>query len=74
MVIKSSKLYDVLKWIGRYALPSLTTLYVALAKVWGWDYATEITATLSAITVCLNSLLGICNSNFKDQNSVEGEL
>ena len=67
MIIKDSKIYDLLKTIGRYWLPALTTMYVALAKVWGWENAAEITATISAITVCLNTLLGVSNENYSKE-------
>ena len=67
MIIKDSKIYDLLKTIGRYWMPAITTLYVALAKVWGWEYTAEITATIGAITVCLNTLLGVSNENYSKE-------
>ena len=37
MLIKSSKLYDVLKYMQRIFLPALLTLVVTLGKVFGWN-------------------------------------
>ena len=31
----NNKMYDVLKWIALILLPSLGTLYFALAGIWG---------------------------------------
>lgn len=64
MVIKNSKLYDILKYIGRYILPALAALYVAIAKTWGLPFATEISATIMAVDTFLNVILGISNENY----------
>lgn len=60
----SNKLYDVLKWVGRYLLPALGALYFALAEIWKLPLGAEICATCSALTVALNTLLGISSENY----------
>ena len=55
----SNKVYDVLKFIAQILLPALATLYFALAKIWGFPYATEIVGTISAVDAFLGALLGI---------------
>lgn len=64
MYITNQKIYDLLKYLARYILPALATLYVALADTWGFPYKVEISATISAIVVFLNVLLGISNENY----------
>lgn len=64
MMIKNEKLYDVLKYVSRYVIPALIVLYVALADTWQLPLKTEIAATLAAVEVFLNTLLGISNENY----------
>lgn len=64
MLIKSTKLYDVLKYIGRYILPALAAFYVAIAKTWGLPFQTEVAATIMAVDTFLNVILGISNENY----------
>jgi len=45
----NDKIYDVLKWIALICIPALATFYVALAGVWGWPYAEEISKTAMAV-------------------------
>ena len=61
----SNKMYDVLKWIAQIALPIAGALYFALAKIWGFPYATEIVGTISAVDAALGGLLGISSSQYK---------
>lgn len=68
MIIRNSKVYDVLKYIGRYILPALAALYVAIAKTWALPYATEISATIMAVDTFLNVILGISNENYNKQS------
>ena len=64
----SNSVYDVLKYIAQIVLPSLATLYFALAKIWGLPYGTEICGTISAIDVFMGALLQISTNLYnKDQ-------
>lgn len=67
----SNKVYDLLKWIAMYLLPSLGTLYFALAGIWGLPYGEEIVGTITAIDTFLGVILGISNSQYKKR--VDGE-
>lgn len=69
-MVLSNKTYDTLKWIAQYLLPALTTLWIALAKVWGLPYGTEIGATLSAIDLFLGAVLGISSNNYKGDGTI----
>lgn len=60
----SNKTYDLLKWIAQIALPSLGTLYFALAGIWGFPYGEEIVGTLTAIDAFLGALLGLSSAQY----------
>ena len=55
----SNKVYDILKWIARYLLPALGTLYFTLAGIWSFPYGEQIVGTITAVDTFLNVVLGI---------------
>jgi hypothetical protein len=61
----SSKIYDILKYVGRIVLPAIATLYATIAKIWNLPYMAEIPATIMAIDVFLNAILEISSANYK---------
>ena len=72
----SNKIYDVLKYIAQIVLPALATLYFALAKIWGFPYATEITGTLAAVDAFMGALLQISTKTYMkeiEEGDSEGE-
>lgn len=69
-MVFSNTVYDRLMWIAQYFLPALTTLWIALAKVWGLPYGTEIGATLSALDLFLGALLGLSDKNYKGDGTM----
>ena len=56
--------YDILKWIALICIPALATFYVALAGVWGWPFADEVSKTANAVCVLLGALLGISAAQY----------
>lgn len=54
----SNKAYDILKIIVA-VLPLVSTLYIALADIWGWGFGGQVDATVAAIITFINGLLGI---------------
>ena len=66
----TNKVYDILKWFATVGLPAITTLYLTLAFIWGWPYAEQIGATLTAIMTCACALLGI--SSVKYHKAIKG--
>ena len=60
----NDKLYDILSWIGKIVLPALAVLYATLADTWGLPYSSEISATIMAVDVFLNALLGVSTANY----------
>ena len=61
----SNSVFDILKYIQRYALPALGTLYFALASIWGLPYGEQIVGTITAIDAFLGTLLGISTYKYK---------
>ncbi len=60
----NDKLYTILKWITLICLPALGTAYVALAGVWGWPLAEEVSKTVMAVCTLIGALLGISTAEY----------
>ena len=60
----TNKTYDVLKFIAATALPAVTTLWLAIAGIWGLPYAVPIGATMAAIDLFMGTLLGIESAKY----------
>lgn len=56
--------YNILKWITLICLPALGTAYVALAGVWGFPYAEEVSKTVMAVCTLCGALLGISTAEY----------
>ena len=73
-MILSTKVYNTLKYIARYIFPAVGALYLALANIWGLPYGEQVCGTLTALTVALNTLLGISSKNFyKETGDGDGD-
>lgn len=64
----SNKVYDALKWIALILLPALSTLYFALAGIWGLPYAEQIVGTIVALDTFLGAILHISTSKYNADN------
>lgn len=64
----SNKMYDILKWIAMYLLPSLGTLYFALSGIWGLPFGEQIVGTVTALDTFLGVILGISSYNYGKKN------
>ena len=56
--------YNILKWTTLICLPALGTAYVALAGVWGFPYAEEVSKTVMAVCTLFGALLGISTAEY----------
>ena len=63
-MIFSNRVYDILRWVSQIALPALGASYFGLASIWGWPYGEQIVGTLSVLTACLGTLLGISKAKY----------
>ena len=60
----TNKAYDIIKWIVVIVLPSLGTLYFALASIWGLPYGEEIVGTITAIDTFLGAIMMISTAQY----------
>lgn len=71
----NDKTYDILCWVGRIVLPALAVLYTTLGTTWNLPYVEQIPATIMAVDVFLNALLGIsANTYYKDKLNQNTEV
>lgn len=60
----SNKAYDIIKWIVVIVLPSIGTLYFALAGIWELPYGEEIVGTITAIDTFLGAIMMISTAQY----------
>jgi hypothetical protein len=60
----TNKAYNIIKWIVVIVLPSLGTLYFALAGIWGLPYGEEIVGTITAIDTFLGAVMMISTAQY----------
>lgn len=63
-----SKVYNFVKYLVLIVLPAVSTLWVIVANAWNWDYMTNVSVTLTAVTAFLGSLVGISSKNFNNSD------
>ena len=65
--------YDFLRYMAQIVIPALAALWVAIAKIWGLPYGTEIGGTLMAIDTFLGAILKVSTDNYWDEQENEQE-
>ena len=63
-MLLTDKIYKVLKWIAQFCLPSLGTLYFALAGILGLPYGEQVIGTVVAVDTFLGVILGISTAQY----------
>jgi len=51
--------YDLIRFIAQVVLPGIATFYVTLAQIWGLALSVEISGTIMAVVLFINTLLQI---------------
>ena len=59
MIPMSNKVYDVLKIVAIVILPLISAVYVALSKIWGFGFGTEVDQTIQIVIAAINTILGL---------------
>lgn len=59
------RLYPYLKWAAMLLLPAASTLVLALGNIWGWDLATPVAGTLTAVGAFVGALVGVSQATAK---------
>lgn len=77
MIFKSDKAYKILKYMFSIALPAIEVFYITLSDIWtgiiNLPYPEQVAATLAAITVLGNALMGYSAEKY-DAMKKSGEL
>lgn len=60
----SDKAYVILEWVARVLLPSLATLYLALATLWHFPYGPEVVGTIVALDTFLGVFIGMAQRSY----------
>lgn len=68
-MIKSSYIYDRVKFTAQIVLPALATLYFALSQVWGFAYGPEVVASITAFDTFLGLVLGYSTVQYKKSDA-----
>ena len=55
----SNKVYDALKVVVAIVLPTISTLYLGLAAIWGFGFGEQVDQTIQLIIAAINAVLGI---------------
>lgn len=61
----NDKVYEVLKWAGLIAFPTIATFIGVIGAVWGWHDTDAIVTTLNAIGVLIGGLIGVSHATAK---------
>jgi hypothetical protein len=65
----TSSTYDIFYYVAQIVLPSLGSLYFALAMIWGFPYGEQIVGTIALVDAFLGIFLGISTAQHKKVNS-----
>lgn len=77
MIFKDGRTYKILKYIFSIAFPALEVFYITMSDIWtgviNLPYPEQIAATLAAITVLGNALMGYSAEKY-DAMRKNGEI
>lgn len=65
----SDNSYRILKWVTGIILPSIGTLYFALASIWGLPAAQQVLGTIIAVQAFLGAALGISTHTYNNSDA-----
>lgn len=66
----NSKTYDRLKFTALVVLPGLSTLYFAVAQIWGLPYAEQVVGSAAALDTFLGLILRKSSKDYHEQTPV----
>ena len=70
MIFKSNGVYKALKYLFSICLPAISVFYITLSDIWtgiiNLPYPEQVAATLAAITVLGNALMGISAERYEE--------
>lgn len=67
-----NRVYEILKWVAMIALPAIATLVSVVLPLWNVcdeGTVTAIVGTLTAVSTCLGTLLGVSTVKYRKSNT-----
>lgn len=65
----SDSSYKIVKYVASVVLPSLATLYFALAQIWGLPNTEEVMGTMTALNALFGVLLGVSTKSYNSSDT-----
>lgn len=73
-MIRSSTLYDILKWIALVFLPAVAVCIASLGEVYQWQFSQQWVATCNIIGIFIGALLQRESKHYHQQQSRSKEV
>ena len=73
MIKLPDKVYNILKWLVLIVIPALTTFYVTLDKLFGWNYAEYVAPISAALCTLVGAIIGISSVSYYQTQSNNDE-
>ena len=74
-LILTGKVYDFVKTLVLMIIPAISTLYFALAAIWGFPNAEKVSGTLAALAAFLGVIVGLSKRAFdKSDLKFDGDV
>lgn len=74
MIFKNEKIYNILKYLVLIGLPAINTLWLSISQIWSLPLGEPISLTITAITVCLGTLIGVGSYRYNKALEAESEV
>lgn len=55
----SNRTFDFLRALSEQILPAVSALWLTISRIWHIQYGMEIALTISAVAVCIGTIIGI---------------
>lgn len=55
----SNKTFDILRALSEQILPAVSALWLTISRIWHIQYGMEVALTISAVAVCIGTIIGI---------------
>ena len=65
--------YDALKFIAIYIIPSVETFWLTIGNAWQLPYVQEIGITIGALGILIAGCIGISNAAYTEEKRREHE-
>lgn len=72
----TNKTFDTLRLWSEQILPAISALWLSVSRIWHLPYGMEIALTISAVALCLGTIIGIKRAmyNAVDESELAKEV